>query len=164
MYSPMSLEGLQTILVSHSTVVPVAGGAFAGLALAVFRRTGSLAIPFGVRDSRSLMNFSSLGTLRCVCGSQHREGAIADRRHFCRDCGCEVVAQNREMLSKELSRRDIKQMTRSLRRAARRASHLEIPPSITTVDELHRYLDSSEPKDHRTPPTQPTSVGQPQVH
>ena len=58
---------------------------------------------------------------------------------------------NEEMLNKYLSPKEIKAMTKSLRRAAIRASHLELPPSITTVEELHRYLDTSEPKDPRTP-------------
>jgi len=110
------------------------------------------------------MNFSSQGTLRCICGNEHREGAIADRRHFCRSCGCEVVHQDPAMLDKQISRKEITQMTRSLRRAALRASHLELPSSVTTIDELHRYLESSEPKNNRTPPTRPTSVEQPQVH
>jgi hypothetical protein len=164
MFSPTSLFGVQSLFSSHAGVVPMAGGAITGLAVAVFRGSGLLANPFGLRGARSLMNFSSQGTLRCICGIQHREGGIPDRRQFCRSCGCEVVRQDAAMLDKQLTRREIAEMTRSLQRAASRASHLDLPPSVTTIDELHRYLASSEPKNPRTPPTRPSSVEQTQVH
>jgi len=155
MHSP--LFTLQSLLSTHGAG-QVAGGTLAGLVAGLFRRTGSLANPFGLRGPRSLMNFSSQGSLRCICGTVHRDGTMPDRRQFCRSCGCEVVAQNPEMLTKQLSRKEIAQMTRTLHRAAMRASHLELPPSITTIDELHRYLESSEPKNNRTPPTRPTTT------
>ncbi len=157
------LQDLRTTLSARSTLLPVTGGVMCGVAVAIFRGGIARILP-SARDSESLMNFSSQGSLRCVCGAKHPEGLLADRRQFCRSCGCEVVAPNEEMLNKELSTKEIKAMTRSLRRAAIRASHLELPPSITTVEELHRYLESSEPKNDRTPPTRPTSIEQPTVN
>jgi hypothetical protein len=160
MNSPFALLDF---LSARSTLLPVSGGVMCGLAFAIFRGGIARLRPLAGRDSKSLMNFSSLGTLRCVCGAQHPEGVLADRRQFCRSCGCEVVAADEPMLNKHISPREIKAMTRSLRRAAVRASHLELPPSITTVEELHRYLESSETKNERTPPTRPTSIEHPQI-
>jgi len=164
MHSPLALLELQSLLFSHTAIIPVAGGAFAGVPFALFRRPLAHFRPFGVRESESIMNFSSLGTLRCICGAEHMENALVDRRQFCRSCGCEVVATNPALLDKQLTKQEIVEMTRSLRHAAIRAAYMELPPSITTVEELHRYLDSSEPKSSRTPPTQSTPVEQPTVH
>jgi hypothetical protein len=119
-------------------LLPVVGGVMFGLAI-IFR--GRIARSLS-RNSTSLMNFSSLGRLRCVCGSQLPGSLPADRRHFCRTCGCEVIAQDEARLNRHISPKQIKAMTSSLRRAAVRASHLQVPPSVTTMQELHRYLDS----------------------
>jgi len=135
-----------------------------GFAFALYRGTLGRLFSSSVNDSESIMNFSPLGTLKCVCGEQHPAGVAVDRRQFCRSCGCEVMATNTAALDRHLSQKEIKAMTQSLRRAAIRASHLELPPTITTIDELHQYLNSAEPKAPRTPPTHPTHVGQPQVH
>lgn len=132
--------------------------------IALFRDSIRRLFLMGSRESDSLMNFSSLGTLRCICGAQHTGGAGADRRQFCRRCGCEVAATNTAMVDKQLSKREIKAMTASLRRAAIRASHLELPPTITTISELHEYLESSEPRTLRTKSTSPAHIEQPQVH
>jgi len=138
-----------------------------GFALALFRGSIGRLFLMGGRDSDSLMNFSSMGTLRCICGEQHPAGVAADRRQFCRSCGCEVVATNTNMVDKHLSKREIKAMTSSLRRAAMRASHLELPPTITTINELYEYLDSSEPRTMRAKSgqhAQAARIEQPQVH
>ena len=164
MNPPFSLQEVRSLFSAHAALIPVTGGIMTGLAFAIFRGTvGRFFMP-GVKESRSLMNFSQLGTLKCICGEKHPAGVAVDRRQFCRSCGCEVMATNTSQLDRHLSPREIKAMTESLRRAAIRASHLELPPSITTIDELHRYLDSPEPKSTRTPPSQPTQVGQAQVH
>jgi hypothetical protein len=162
MYSPLALLDLPAVLITHAALIPVTGGLMTGFAFAFFRGNLGRLLLFGNRESESLMNFSSLGTLRCVCGEKHPEGVAVDRRQFCRSCGCEVVASNTTMLDKHLSRKEIKAMTASLRKAAIRASHLELPPTITTVAELHRYLDSSEPKTSRTPP--PSGSSQAEQH
>ena len=135
-----------------------------GFAIALFRGSIGRLLLLGTRDSDSLMNFSSMGTLRCICGQQHPAGVKADRREFCRRCGCEVAATNSSMVDKHLSKREIKAMTSSLRRAAIRASHLELPPTITTISELHEYLECSSPKSVRTKTSQPAQVEQTQVH
>jgi len=158
----LALPDVYSFVSTHAAVAPIAGAALVGWAIAAYRGSLSKFRLFRSRDAESLMNFSSLGTLRCVCKAKHGDHG-ADRRQFCRSCGCEVVAQDTALLDKQISSKEIKTITRSLQRAAIRASHLELPPSITTIEELHRYLDSSEPKNSRTPPTQPTSVEQPQV-
>jgi hypothetical protein len=128
-------------------LVPVAGGVMCGLA-AIFR--GRI-LPRDARDSGGLMKFSPLGRLRCVCGTRLPAGVLADRRHFCRTCGCEVIAQDEARLSQNVSSREIRAMTKSLRRAASRSRHLMVPPSVTTVEELHRYLDGRKPKNECVP-------------
>lgn len=60
---------LQSLLL-HDAALPIAGGAFAGLVIALVR---SPLRPFGIRESESLMKFSSLGSLRCICGASHPE-------------------------------------------------------------------------------------------
>jgi hypothetical protein len=163
MYTPVALLDLFALPLSRAAMIPIIGGIVTGLSFALFRgRIGGLR-PFGERTSESLMNFSSLGTLRCICGAKHTTQGEPDRRQFCRSCGCEVVGQDPALLEKQYSKHEIKEMTRTLRQAAIRASHLELPPSITNVEELKRYLESSEEKSPRTPPTRPTSVEQPQL-
>ena len=163
MYSLLSLVDLQTLLTTRGAVLPITAGVLCGVAYVMFR--GTIArILVGGRDSRSLMNLSANGSLRCVCGAQHPEGVGADRRQYCRNCGCEVVAQNEAMLDRQLSPKEIKAMTRSLRVAAIRASQLELPPSITTVEELHRYLGSSQKKVVRSVTAKPAVIEQPTIH
>jgi hypothetical protein len=151
-------------VVTYSVTVIVAVGLFAEFSLAISRsRLGQIRL-FGVRESESVMNFSSLGTLRCVCGARHANQGASDRRRYCRTCGCEVVQQDAAALERHLSQREIKAMTRSLRRAAILARNLELPSSITSIAELNQYLESPEPKTPRNPPTQPTTFEQPQIH
>jgi len=157
-----TLKDLHTALMSRVALFPAAAGAVCGVACAMWRS----GIAWTHRDSRSLMNFSSHGSLHCICGTQHPQGLLADRRQVCRTCGCEVVAQNPAMLDKQLSPKEIRAMTRSLRLAAIRASHLQLPPSITTVEELHRYLSLSETKPIRraVPMAGAVVMEQPTVH
>ena len=159
MQAAVSLQNL----FSHEAMLPVAGGAFAGLAFALFR---SPVRPFGIRESESLMNFSSLGTLRCICGASHPETFASDRREFCRSCGCEIASLDKMMLERHVSQEETRKLTRELRQAAIRASRLELPPSITSVVELQRYLASDEKKSLRqVPMTQPAvAVEQGQGH
>jgi hypothetical protein len=156
---------LHQMLTTRAAVVPVTAGAVCGLACAVLRgRIGRFSL--GSSDARSLMNFSSNGSLHCVCGTQHPESLLADRRQFCRSCGCEIVVQDHALLDKQLTPKEIKAITRSLRLASIRASQLELPPSITTVEELHRYLalSDSTPRRRTAPPPSSSVVEQPTVH
>lgn len=151
---------LQSLL-SHRAALPVAGGAFAGLAFALFRAPLR---PFGIRESESLMNFSSLGSLRCICGTSHPEVMTSDRREFCRSCGCEVVETDESLLNKQISKAEAHVLTRELRQAAIRASWLQLPASITSVAELHKYLAGDSKKMLKVmPPKPPAALDQPQV-
>jgi len=166
MYIHLAWKDLHTLFTTRAALFPVTAGAVCGVACAMLRgRLGWSGL--GISDSRSLMNFSSNGSLRCVCGTQHPAGLIADRRQFCRSCGCEIVLQNQAMLDKQLSAKEIRAITRSLRLASIRASQLELPPSIKTVEELHRYLAASEsrPRRRAMPPASTSNVAeQPTVH
>jgi len=164
MVSPLALVDLRALLTARAALIPVTGGVMTGFAFALFRGSLGRLFLFGDKESESVMNFAALGTLRCICGEKHPAGVAVDRRQFCRSCGCEVGAVNTTQLERQLSQKEIKAMTESLRRAAIRASHLELPPTITSIDQLHQYLDSPETKNPKTPPTQPTQVNQPQVH
>ena len=124
-------------LFAHEATLPLAGGTFAGLAFALFR---SPVRPFGIRESESLMNFSSLGSLRCICGPSRPAGVKPDRREVCRSCGCEVVAVNETLLNRTVSREEVRKITRDLRNAAIRASRLELPPSVTSIVALQQHL------------------------
>lgn len=148
-------------LLSHEALLPVAGGAVAGLAFALFR---SPVRPFGIRESESLMNFSSLGTLRCICSASHSKAMESERRQFCRSCGCEVLAADETLLDRHVSEKEARKMTRYLRDAAIRASRLELPASITSVAELQDYLRSDTRKSVRQRPITPAAVvEQPQI-
>ena len=164
MYSLLALLDLRTLLTARAALVPVTGGIMSGFALVLYRGTLGRLFSSDVKDSESIMKFSPLGTLKCVCGETHPAGIGMDRRQFCRSCGCQVMASNTTGLDRHLSPKEIKAMTKSLRRAAIRASHLELPPTITTIDELHQYLNSPETELPRTPPSHNTHVGEAQVH
>jgi len=162
MVSTFALIELQTLLTARAALLPVTGGVMAGFAVALFR--GGLGRVLLSGKEPSIMRFASVGTLRCICGETHPEGAGADRRQICRSCGLEVVAADTTLLDKHLTTKEIKAMTASLRDAAMRASHLELPPTVTSITELHRYLDSPVPKILRTSATRPTAVEQQRVH
>ena len=146
MYFPLQLTDLRGILTSPACIASVTGGAMASVAIAMFRGSLGRLLLLESRESKSLMSFSSQGTLRCICGEQFPKGLLTDRRQFCRSCGCEIVPPNVAMLDKHLSPQEIRTMTANLRRAAMRASHLELPPTITTIEELNEYLLSTTPK------------------
>ncbi len=143
-------------LFAHVATLPLVGGAFAGLTFAIFR---SPVRPFGIRESESLMNFSSLGSLRCICGPSRPAGVKPDRREVCRSCGCEVVAVDETLLSRPISREEARKITRDLRNAAIRATRLELPPSVTSIRALQQYLlGATKLRARKTPSHQPTVV------
>jgi hypothetical protein len=159
----ISLSQVQEFIANHSNFLPVTGLTCSGLAIALLRAPLDLR-PFGISDSESIMNFSSLGTLRCVCGAEHREDPTAERRQFCRSCGCELIETDRALLHKELTRREIRAITRQLRTAGIRARNLDLPPSITSIEDLNRYLAGSPSPSKLPPPSRPATVEQPKVH
>jgi hypothetical protein len=163
MYHLTALSQVQFFIANHAAFLPVAGLASSGLAVALLRAPLDLR-PFGVSEAESIMNFSSLGTLRCICGAEHTENPRPDRRQFCRACGCEMVATDPNLLHKQLSRSEIRAMARQLRTAAIRSRNMELPPSITSIKELNLYLAGSEAASKLPPPSRPTTVEQPQIH
>jgi hypothetical protein len=163
MLSWISISQIQEFIANHSNFLPVTGLTCSGLAIALLRAPLDLR-PFGISESESIMNFSSLGTLRCVCGAEHAENPTADRRQFCRSCGCEVIETDRRLLQKELTPKEIRAMTRQLRTAAIRARNLDLPPSITSIEDLNRYLAGSPSSSKLAPPSRPAAIEQPQVH
>jgi hypothetical protein len=160
----IALTHLPLFLANHSAFMPVLGLACSGFAVALLHTPGDAIRPFGVSEAESIMNFSSLGTLRCICGAEHMDNQIEDRRQFCRSCGCEVVKVDTSLFDKPLTRREIQAMTRNLRNAAIRARNMELPPSITSIDELNEYLATAQPNDKMPPPSRPTTIEQPQIH
>ena len=160
----IALFHLPTFLTTHSAIMPVLGLACSGFAIALLHTPGEALRPFGVGEAESIMNFSSLGTLRCICGAEHAPAPVEDRRQFCRSCGCEVVRVETALFDKHLTPKEIRTMTRNLRNAAIRARNMELPPSITSIDELNQYLATSAPKDKMPPPSRPTALEQPQIH
>jgi len=163
MFTLTALSKLHTFFESHPAFMPVAGLACSGAAVALLRNPLEFR-PFGISESESLMNFSSLGTLRCVCGAGHTNNGEPDRRSFCRSCGCEVVQTELSMLDEPLSRAEIRALTRQLRTAAIRARNLDLPPSITSMEDLNRFLEGNAPAGKIPPPSRPATVEQPQSH
>jgi hypothetical protein len=157
------LQDLHHHYLSAGLAVPAAGLGLMGASITLCRHSIARLLPARTRD-KSLMDFSSLGALHCVCGVQHPETLQADRRQTCRSCGCEIVPADPARLELQISRSEIKAMTRSLRRAALRASHLDLPPQVTTVHELHRYLNGGAAKTLKVATVEAAPVEQPQLH
>lgn len=160
----LALIDLHSLFTARAAIIPVTGGVMTGFAFAFFRGSFRWALLSDRHDSKSLMNYASAGSLRCICGEKHPEGVVMDRREFCRTCGCEVVAANTTMLDTNFSQKEIKAMTVALKRAAIRASHLELPPMITTVQQLNEYLVGSDPKQVRPSKMHSVQVEQSRVH
>jgi hypothetical protein len=144
-------------------IVPALGFFGSGLVVVLVRSTWVRHRVLGMPEKSSLMDFSALGTLQCICGSVQANSLKPDRRQFCRNCGCEVVARDTSLLIKQLSAQEIRSITRTLRQAATRASELEIPPNITTIAELQEYLKSEEKKKPRNSSPPPTALKHPQA-
>ena len=161
MYVTDSLTDLQSFLLAHSGLLPMIGFVASGCAVLLLRGPITRLRTADIPEHESIMNFSSLGTLRCICGSDHADQPDVDRRQFCRSCGCEVVTQDLRMFERELSRREIQQKARSLRKAAIRARYRDLPPSITSVAELNRYLEGSETSQGRDEFSPPVKRGEP---
>ncbi len=139
-----SLFEIRSIVASHSLLFAASALSGCGAAFALVGGPGFRLRPFEVGEQESIMTFSSLGTLRCICGAEGREEAVVERRQFCRACGCEVVSAEAGRLEQSLTRAEIKERTRTLRKAAVRARYRELPPSITSITELNRYLSDCE--------------------
>jgi hypothetical protein len=145
--------------VVDAAVIAGTAASAVGLAYGVVRESLS-----SVSEDESIMNFSQLGILRCICNEEQPENLLMDRRQFCRSCGGEVVEQNDAMLSKQLSAQEILQMTRNLRKAGVRARNLQVPSTVTDIHELNAWLDSDSPKDPRIPPSRTSTTIERHLH
>ncbi len=111
----------------------------------------------GVPDeSESIMNFSSLGALTCICqdskpGLTHR----AERRQSCRTCGHAIVQRDEARLDAELSPKEIAQIAARLRDAAVESRGMAIPSSVENIDQLVEYLHHADPP---PPPSDPPKL------
>ncbi len=93
--------------------------------------------PFGLAEAESLMNFSTLGSLRCHCEPTDAAEACNDRRRSCRACGNAIMATEPTRLYEHLTHSEIRHVTRNLRRAAIDARTVEIAPRLTSLAGLH---------------------------
>lgn len=113
--------------------------------------------PFGIGESESIMQFSRLGSLTCLCDGRHATSSNADRRQVCRDCGGLPEGCDRELLDRTTSAGEERALVQSLRLAGVRARGQEIPEHIRTLAELHAYLDAQHGKRGRKPPRRPNA-------
>ena len=60
-----------------------------------------------------------------------------------------MVQADQSLLDQQVSQTQARQLTRELRDAARRASRLELPASITCIAELQTYLATDNVKTRR---------------
>jgi hypothetical protein len=63
----ITLNHLPEFFANHTAFMPVIGLACSGFAVALLQTPGRIS------DAESIMNFSSLGTLRCICGAEHMD-------------------------------------------------------------------------------------------
>ena len=113
--------------------------------------------PFGVRQTESIMQFARLGALTCHCGSRHSTETDADRREVCRDCGGLAVACSGQLFDRQASAAEVRAYVESLRLAGIRARGIDIPDTVTNLQELHSFLDLYRGKKGRKPPRRPNA-------
>ena len=122
-----------------------------------FLRSARLVRPLGVSETESIMQFARLGRLTCLCSGRHAVETDADRREVCRGCGGQAEATEGDLLERYVSPGEIRAMTLSLKQAGIRARGIEIPGTIRSLEELHRYLDEYRGKRGRKPPRRPNA-------
>jgi hypothetical protein len=108
-------------------------------------------------ENESVMNFSPLGLLTCICEQAEPDDSVAvraERRQTCRGCGHSIVAREPARLQAVLSSRDIASQQTKLRKAAVRAKGLDIPTSVENIDQLLDYLDEAP----AAPPSGPAAT------
>ena len=106
--------------------------------LSTLRNTVRYLRPFGIAEAESLMNFLSLGSLRCHCEPTDAAEPRNDRRRSCRTCGNAILATEPTRLYEQLSKAEIRQITRRLRRAGMDSRHVEVGSHLTNLSGLHR--------------------------
>jgi hypothetical protein len=124
-------------LVAPSLILTSLAALTASLLAWMSRDTFAYARPFGICESESLMNFSPLGSLECNCIPTDASEPRNDRRSSCRACGNAIVPHDSIRLYETLSPRQIRQITRNLRRAGMDARKVDLPASVTNLSSLH---------------------------
>ncbi len=104
---------------------------------------------FGLSEAESLMNLSTLGSLRCHCEPTDAAEPRNDRRRSCRTCGNAILMTEPTMLYAKLSKSEIRQVTRRLRRAGMEARVVDLPHHITSLSDLHLVGSLAELSGHR---------------
>ncbi len=94
------------------------------------------------QGDRSLMAFSSLGKLTCVCHPEGGREVQKDRRGSCRACGHQVVVASASELSREMSKAEIRMMVKSLERAVARGDHQAMRQMSTSTEEMTQVVDA----------------------
>ncbi len=146
MYLPSFFSNLDLLLQHRGLALPAAMASFVGLAGTFFWGSLRQLRHAGTSETDALMNLSTLGTLRCICGPDPQTTFAEDRRQFCRGCGLEVTSPDASLLEKNLSRREIERRVVTLRVAAIRARNVEVPPSVRCIEDLNAYLASDDVK------------------
>jgi hypothetical protein len=125
------------LLLAPSLIVVSLAAVTLALLTWLSRDSFAYARPFGISESESLMNFSPLGSLECICQPTDAATSAHDRRSSCRACGHAIVAHDPISLYQPLSRNEIRRITENLRRAGIDARKVAIPASVTNLSALH---------------------------
>ncbi|SNS34053.1 hypothetical protein SAMN05421770_101572 [Granulicella rosea] len=153
---PLFLFSLHLVAIYPSVLLSASIVSLAVVAIWSARQIRQILRPGVPDESESIMNFSSLGALTCICeesqpGLTHR----AERRASCRTCGHAIVHREEARLDTVLSPREIAQIAAKLREAAVDARGMAIPSSVENIDQLVDYLHHAEPPQ---PPNDPPKL------
>ena len=85
----------------------------------------------------SLMNFSPLGALSCLCLPGVVSAKRLERRCSCRACGNRIAAADVTLLYKRQTPREIRLLVQSLHRAGVDARRIEVPRTMQDLGKLH---------------------------
>ena len=108
-------------------------------------------------ENESIMNFSPLGVLTCICDESDPGDAVAvrhERRQTCRTCGHAIIARDPARVDAVLTSREISNIQAKLRYAAVKSKGMDLPTSIEDVDQLVDYLQTAP----AAPPSDPPSL------
>ena len=95
------------------------------------------------RKRESLMSLAEQTPLTCVCWEGEQSGLGSDPGEPCRRCGLQIVPRGASRLDLQQSRSEIQAATRTLRQLALRAGHLDLPDTVTNIQELEAYLEGA---------------------
>ncbi len=92
----------------------------------------------GEARSDSLMNFSPLGALSCLCLPGVVSAKRLERRCSCRACGNRIAAVDVTQLYKRQTPNEIRLLVQSLHRASIDARRIEVPRTMQDLGKLHQ--------------------------